>query len=46
MPARIHPAWFFGIPVLVLAAHVMTLVVPAVLREVIPAIVQAVAENL
>ena len=46
MPVRFHPVWLLGVPVLVLAAYISALVVPIVVREVVPAVVRAVLDSL
>ena len=46
MPVRFHPRWLLGLPLLVFAAYVAALVVPVVIREVVPAVVRAVTDSL
>ena len=46
MHTRVSPLWLLGAPVLVLAVYVSALVVPVVVREVVPAVVKAVMDSL
>ena len=46
MQARFSPLWLLGAPVVVLGVYIATLVVPVVVREVVPAVVKAVMDAL
>ena len=46
MHAKVSPLWLFAAPVVVLAVYVSALVVPVVMKEVVPAVVKAVMDSL